>query len=78
MEGYVSSSLAPPTPQGFILMENGRKEVRPSFTLGRTLSRLPDDMSQRDTLQRSHGNQQKMESQQAVQAPGGKGIQHKG
>ncbi|MBW0464288.1 hypothetical protein O181_004003 [Austropuccinia psidii MF-1] len=40
--------------------------------------RLPQDISQRDLLQRSYGNHQTMESQQAVQTPGGKGSQDKG
>ncbi|MBW0470932.1 hypothetical protein O181_010647 [Austropuccinia psidii MF-1] len=35
-------------------------------------------MSQRDTLQRSYGNHQRMESQQEVQTPGGEGNQDKG
>ncbi|MBW0477719.1 hypothetical protein O181_017434 [Austropuccinia psidii MF-1] len=39
---------------------------------------LPEGMSQRDTLQRSYGNHQRMESQKAVQTPGGKGSQDKG
>ncbi|MBW0462432.1 hypothetical protein O181_002147 [Austropuccinia psidii MF-1] len=48
-------------------MEHGQKEVQPSFTLGRSWSRLPDNMSQRDTLKRPCGNNQRMESQQEVQ-----------
>ncbi|MBW0469503.1 hypothetical protein O181_009218 [Austropuccinia psidii MF-1] len=59
-------------------MEHGQKEVQPSITLGRTWSKLPEDMSQRDTLQRSYGNNQRMESHQAVQTPGGEGNQDKG
>ncbi|MBW0473909.1 hypothetical protein O181_013624 [Austropuccinia psidii MF-1] len=39
---------------------------------------MPEDISQRYTLQRSNGNQNRMEYQQAVQAPGGKCSQHKG
>ncbi|MBW0487028.1 hypothetical protein O181_026743 [Austropuccinia psidii MF-1] len=78
LEGYGSSSSAPPTPQRFIPMEHGQQDVQPSITLGRTWSKFPEDMSQRDTLQRSYGNNQRMESQQAVQAPGGEGNQDKG
>ncbi|MBW0481017.1 hypothetical protein O181_020732 [Austropuccinia psidii MF-1] len=35
-------------------------------------------MSQRDTLQRSYENHQRIESHQEVQTPGGEGIQDKG
>ncbi|MBW0587729.1 hypothetical protein O181_127444 [Austropuccinia psidii MF-1] len=35
-------------------------------------------MSQRDTLQRTYGNHQRMESHQEVQTPGGEGNQDKG
>ncbi|MBW0549081.1 hypothetical protein O181_088796 [Austropuccinia psidii MF-1] len=59
-------------------MENGKQEVQSSFTLGRTGSMVPESMSQRETLQIYHGNHQRMESQQAVQTPGGKGSQDKG
>ncbi|MBW0502895.1 hypothetical protein O181_042610 [Austropuccinia psidii MF-1] len=78
LEGYGSSSSAPPTPQRLIQIEHGQQEVQPIITLGRTWSKFPEDMSQRDTLQRYYGNKQRMESQQAVQTPGGKGNQHKG
>ncbi|MBW0510326.1 hypothetical protein O181_050041 [Austropuccinia psidii MF-1] len=77
LKGYGSSSSAPPTPQRSIPMENGHQEVQPSSTLERPGSMLPEGMAQRDTLQRSYGNHQRMESQQAVQAPGGKGSQDK-
>ncbi|MBW0484779.1 hypothetical protein O181_024494 [Austropuccinia psidii MF-1] len=56
LEGYGSSYSAPPAPQRFITIEDEQQEVRPSFTLGRTWSRLPEDISQRGTLQRSYGN----------------------
>ncbi|MBW0502380.1 hypothetical protein O181_042095 [Austropuccinia psidii MF-1] len=59
-------------------MEQGQQEVQPSTTLGRTLRNFPEDKSQRDTLQRSYGNHQRMESQQEVQTPGGEGNQDKG
>ncbi|MBW0460584.1 hypothetical protein O181_000299 [Austropuccinia psidii MF-1] len=78
MEGYESSSSAPPTPQRSFLMENGQQEVQPSITLGRTCSKFPEDMSQRDTLQRPYGNHQMIKSHQAVQTPGGEGNQDKG
>ncbi|MBW0462337.1 hypothetical protein O181_002052 [Austropuccinia psidii MF-1] len=35
-------------------------------------------MSQKDTLKRPYGNHQRLESQQEVQTPGGKGSQDKG
>ncbi|MBW0577269.1 hypothetical protein O181_116984 [Austropuccinia psidii MF-1] len=78
LEGYGSSSSAPPNPQRFISMENGQQEVQPSISLGRTGSRLPEDLSQRDRLQGPYGNHQKLESYQAVQTPGGKGKRDKG
>ncbi|MBW0527004.1 hypothetical protein O181_066719 [Austropuccinia psidii MF-1] len=78
LEGYGSTSSAPPTPQRSIQMENGKQEVQPSITLGRTWSKFPEYMSQGDTLQRSYGNSQMMEFQQAVQTPGGEGNQNKG
>ncbi|MBW0535775.1 hypothetical protein O181_075490 [Austropuccinia psidii MF-1] len=78
LEGYGSSSSAPPTPQRLIPMEHGQKDVQPRITLRRTWSKFSEDMSQRDTLQRSYGNHQRMEFQQAVQIPGGEGNQDKG
>ncbi|MBW0540336.1 hypothetical protein O181_080051 [Austropuccinia psidii MF-1] len=78
LKGYGSSSSAPSTPQRSIPMENGKHEVQPSFTLVITGSMLPEGMSQRDTLQRSYGNHQRIESQLEVQTPGGKGSQDKG
>ncbi|MBW0572101.1 hypothetical protein O181_111816 [Austropuccinia psidii MF-1] len=77
LEGYGSSSSAPPTPQRFISMEHGQQEVQPSISLGRTWSKLPEDLSQRDRLQGRYGNNQWLESYQAVQTPGGKGKQDK-
>ncbi|MBW0481335.1 hypothetical protein O181_021050 [Austropuccinia psidii MF-1] len=59
-------------------MEHGQQEVHPSITLGRTWNKLPEDMSHRDSLQRSYANQQRIESQQVVQSPGGEGNQDKG
>ncbi|MBW0529011.1 hypothetical protein O181_068726 [Austropuccinia psidii MF-1] len=78
LEGYGSSSSAPPTPQISFLMEHGQQEVQPSITLGRTWSKFPEDISQRDTLQRTYGDNQRMESHQAAQTPGGEGNQDKG
>ncbi|MBW0551599.1 hypothetical protein O181_091314 [Austropuccinia psidii MF-1] len=75
LEGYGSSSSAPPTPQISFPMEHGKQEVQPSITLGRTWSKLPEYLSQRDILQRSYGNNQRMESHQEVQTPGGEGNQ---
>ncbi|MBW0577216.1 hypothetical protein O181_116931 [Austropuccinia psidii MF-1] len=78
LKGYGSSSSAPPTPQRFVSMEHGQQEVQPGISLGRTWSKFPEDLSQRDGLQRPYGNHQKLESYQAVQAPGGKGTEDKG
>ncbi|MBW0477478.1 hypothetical protein O181_017193 [Austropuccinia psidii MF-1] len=78
LEGYGSSSSAPPTPQRSFLMKHGQQEVQLRIPLGRTWRKLPEDMSQRDTLQRPYGNHQRLEPFQAVQTPGGEGNQDKG
>ncbi|MBW0540373.1 hypothetical protein O181_080088 [Austropuccinia psidii MF-1] len=59
-------------------MENGQQEVKPSISLGRTWSKLPEDLSQRDRIQGPYGNNQRLESYQEAQTPGGKGNQDKG
>ncbi|MBW0519221.1 hypothetical protein O181_058936 [Austropuccinia psidii MF-1] len=59
-------------------MEHVKQEVQPSIPLGRTWSKFPEDMSQRDTLQRPYGNHQRLEPHQVVQIPGGEGNQDKG
>ncbi|MBW0519674.1 hypothetical protein O181_059389 [Austropuccinia psidii MF-1] len=46
-EGFGSSSSAPPTPQRYFPMEHGQQEAQPSFKLGRTLSKFPEDFSER-------------------------------
>ncbi|MBW0494113.1 hypothetical protein O181_033828 [Austropuccinia psidii MF-1] len=78
LERYVSRSSAPPTPQRFISMEHGQQEVQPGISLGRTWSKFPEDLSQRDRLQRPYGNHQRLESHQEFQNPGGEGKQDKG
>ncbi|MBW0528588.1 hypothetical protein O181_068303 [Austropuccinia psidii MF-1] len=78
LEGYGSSFSAPPTPQRYFPMEHGQQEVQPSIPLGRTWSKVREDMSQRDELQRPYGNHQRMESHQEVHTPGGEGNQVKG
>ncbi|MBW0503872.1 hypothetical protein O181_043587 [Austropuccinia psidii MF-1] len=78
LERHGSSSSAPPTPQRFISMEHGQQEVQPGISLGRTWSKLPEDLSQRDRLQGPYGNHRRLESYQAFQTPGGKGNQDKG
>ncbi|MBW0463041.1 hypothetical protein O181_002756 [Austropuccinia psidii MF-1] len=52
LEAYGSSPSAPPTPQRSFPMEHGQQEVQPSLTLGRIWGKFPEDMSQRDILQR--------------------------
>ncbi|MBW0514625.1 hypothetical protein O181_054340 [Austropuccinia psidii MF-1] len=59
-------------------MENGQQEVQPSIPLGRTWRKFPEDISQRNRLQRPYRNHQRLESHQAVQTPGGEGKQDKG
>ncbi|MBW0480651.1 hypothetical protein O181_020366 [Austropuccinia psidii MF-1] len=78
LEGYGSSSSAPPTPQRPLTLENGQQEVQPSIPLGRTWRKFPEGFSQRDRLQRPYGNHQRLESHQTVQTPGGEGKQDKG
>ncbi|MBW0542763.1 hypothetical protein O181_082478 [Austropuccinia psidii MF-1] len=78
LKGYVSSSSAPLTPQRSFPMGHVQQEVQPSIPLGRTWSKVPEYMSQRDTLQRPYGNSQRLDSHQAVQTLGGEGNQDKG
>ncbi|MBW0514352.1 hypothetical protein O181_054067 [Austropuccinia psidii MF-1] len=59
-------------------MEHGQQEVQTGIPLGRTWSNLPEDLSQRDRLQRPYDNHQRLESYQAVQTPGGEDKQDKG
>ncbi|MBW0495217.1 hypothetical protein O181_034932 [Austropuccinia psidii MF-1] len=59
-------------------MEHRQQEVQPRIPLGRTWRNLPEDMSQRDRLQRPYGNHQRLESHQTVQTPGGEGQKDKG
>ncbi|MBW0517339.1 hypothetical protein O181_057054 [Austropuccinia psidii MF-1] len=59
-------------------MEHGQKKVQPGKSLGRTWRKLPEYLSQRDRLQRSYGNNQRLESHQEVQTPGGEGKQDNG
>ncbi|MBW0548379.1 hypothetical protein O181_088094 [Austropuccinia psidii MF-1] len=51
-------------------MEHGQQEVQPGISLGRTWRKLPEDLSQRDRLQRTYDDHQRLESHQAVQTPG--------
>ncbi|MBW0560824.1 hypothetical protein O181_100539 [Austropuccinia psidii MF-1] len=78
LERHGSSSSAPPTPQAPIPMEHGQQEVQPVISLGRTWSKFPEDLSQRDRLQRPYDNHQRLESYKTVQTPGGKGTEDKG
>ncbi|MBW0462446.1 hypothetical protein O181_002161 [Austropuccinia psidii MF-1] len=78
LEGYGSSSSAPPTPQRPFSMEHGKQEVQTSIPLGRTWGKFPEDMSQRDRLQRPYCNHQRLEFHQAVQTTGDEGKQDKG
>ncbi|MBW0483560.1 hypothetical protein O181_023275 [Austropuccinia psidii MF-1] len=78
LEGYGSSSSAPLTPQSPLSMENGQQEVQPSIPLGRTWSNLPENMSQRDGIQRLYGSHKRLECHQEVQTPGDEGKQDKG
>ncbi|MBW0526747.1 hypothetical protein O181_066462 [Austropuccinia psidii MF-1] len=53
-------------------------KVQPSIPLSRTWSKFPEDISQRDRLQRPYGNYQRLESHHAFQTPGGEKNQDKG
>ncbi|MBW0502493.1 hypothetical protein O181_042208 [Austropuccinia psidii MF-1] len=59
-------------------MEHGQQEVQPGISMGRTWSKFPEDLSQRDNLQGPYDNHQRLESYQTVQTPGGKGTEDKG
>ncbi|MBW0496923.1 hypothetical protein O181_036638 [Austropuccinia psidii MF-1] len=71
LEGYGSSSSAPPTPQISFPMEHGQQEVQPSISLGRTWRKLPEYISQRDKLQRPYGNHQRLTSSRPNQLSSG-------
>ncbi|MBW0503201.1 hypothetical protein O181_042916 [Austropuccinia psidii MF-1] len=59
-------------------MEHGQQEVQPGIPVGRTWSKLPEDLSQTDRFKRPYGNNQRLESHQAVQTSGGERKQDKG
>ncbi|MBW0471268.1 hypothetical protein O181_010983 [Austropuccinia psidii MF-1] len=73
LDKYGSCSLAPPTPQIFISMENEQQEVQPGIPRGRTWSKFPEDM-----FQRPYGNNQRLESHKEIQTPGGEGKRDTG
>ncbi|MBW0515976.1 hypothetical protein O181_055691 [Austropuccinia psidii MF-1] len=58
LEGYGPRSSAPATPQRPFSMEPGQQEVQPGTPLGKTWSKFPEDLSQRDRLQRLYANHQ--------------------
>ncbi|MBW0491638.1 hypothetical protein O181_031353 [Austropuccinia psidii MF-1] len=78
LEGYGSSSSAPPTPQRPFSMEHGQQGVQPDIPLGRTWRKLQVNLSQRDRLQEPYGNHKRLEPHQEVQTSGGEGKKHKG
>ncbi|MBW0545743.1 hypothetical protein O181_085458 [Austropuccinia psidii MF-1] len=57
---------------------HGQQEVQTGIPLGRSWSKWPEYMSQRDRIQGPYGNHKRLESHQAVQTPGGEGKQDKG
>ncbi|MBW0529857.1 hypothetical protein O181_069572 [Austropuccinia psidii MF-1] len=59
LEGYGSSSSAPPTPQRPFSMEHGQQKAQPSIPLGSTGSKFLQDMFQRDRLKRPYCNQKR-------------------
>ncbi|MBW0536467.1 hypothetical protein O181_076182 [Austropuccinia psidii MF-1] len=78
LEGYGSSSSAPRTPQRPFSTEHRKQEVQHSIPLGRTWSKFPEDMSQRDRFQKPYDNHPRLELHQEVQTSGGEGNQDKG
>ncbi|MBW0566638.1 hypothetical protein O181_106353 [Austropuccinia psidii MF-1] len=78
LERHGTSSPAPPTPPRPVTMENGKQEVQPQITLGRTWKKFPEYISQNDNFQGPHGNKKRVEPKQELQTPGGKGSQYKG
>ncbi|MBW0525551.1 hypothetical protein O181_065266 [Austropuccinia psidii MF-1] len=78
LERHASSSSAPPTPQRFISMDHGKKEVQAANPQGRAWHKFPEDLSKTERLQRPYGNHKRLESHQAVQTPGGEGKKEKG
>ncbi|MBW0543105.1 hypothetical protein O181_082820 [Austropuccinia psidii MF-1] len=48
VEGYVSISSAPPTPQRPLPMGHGQQEFQPSIPLGRAWNKFPKDIPQSD------------------------------
>ncbi|MBW0503349.1 hypothetical protein O181_043064 [Austropuccinia psidii MF-1] len=78
LEGYGSGSAASLTPKRPFSMQHGQQEVQPSIPLGRTWSKFPEDMSQRDRFHIPYGNPQRLESYQAVHTPGGEDKQDNG
>ncbi|MBW0489335.1 hypothetical protein O181_029050 [Austropuccinia psidii MF-1] len=50
LERHGSSSSAPPTAQRFISTQQQQQEVQPGILLGRTWSKFPEDLSQKDII----------------------------
>ncbi|MBW0474190.1 hypothetical protein O181_013905 [Austropuccinia psidii MF-1] len=67
LEGCGPISSAPPTHCGLFLLEHGQKRFQLSITLIRASGKPPEEISQRDTLQRPYGDHQRWGSQQEVQ-----------
>ncbi|MBW0514844.1 hypothetical protein O181_054559 [Austropuccinia psidii MF-1] len=58
-------------------MEHGQQEIPPRIPLARTWSKFPEDMSQKDKLQRPYGNHQGLGSHQEVGTSRGEGNEDK-
>ncbi|MBW0492304.1 hypothetical protein O181_032019 [Austropuccinia psidii MF-1] len=59
-------------------MEHGQQEVQPGISLGRTWSKFPEDLADRERMSRPYDNHQRFQSHEEVQTPGGEGKQDKG
>ncbi|MBW0590425.1 hypothetical protein O181_130140 [Austropuccinia psidii MF-1] len=62
----------------FTSMEHEQQEVHHDIPLDRTGRKWPEDLSQRDRVQRLYDNHQRLESKQEVQTPEVEGKQDKG
>ncbi|MBW0529637.1 hypothetical protein O181_069352 [Austropuccinia psidii MF-1] len=74
VDGETLREIIPTLP--FSLQFN--RNLKPEDWKDMNQSKLPEDLSQRDKVQRAYGNHQRLESHQAVQTPLGEGKQDKG
>ncbi|MBW0473724.1 hypothetical protein O181_013439 [Austropuccinia psidii MF-1] len=73
LDRHGSHNSTPQAPQRSVSIEHGKQDVLSSFTLGRTWSKLSEDMPQRP-----YENHQRLQSQQEIQTLRREGSQNKG